>query len=311
MTRASVPSTAGLFLLTALLSSAALAQEEGEGFDFGDEAPTDTATDTPVDPEEAPPAEPSSDPTTDSGTTDGIDGIDGGETGGSATDSAENAGAESALDEGINLTLQDRIKAVSRKVFLKDGRFELQPALAVTMNDPFFRTWQVAGRFAYHLNDAFALELGGSYVPPFFVEKLPPLDLLRQRARLVNVDSTLLGLADVGVTFSPIYGKLAILSDAIIHFDAFASAGVGTVFDSNFKEADPLHFVHPTMDIGVGLRVFMLRWLVVRADLRDYVYPQDRASISTLQNLLIFSLGVGFYFPFDFEYRYEAARVKS
>jgi outer membrane beta-barrel protein len=83
------------------------------------------------------------------------------------------------------------------------------------------------------------------------------------------------------------------------------SGGVGAVFDTG---AD---LVHPTMDVGVGLRVFLLRWLVVRSDLRDYVYPQDARNISTLQNLLVFSLGVGFYFPFDFEYRYEAAKVKS
>ena len=155
------------------------------------------------------------------------------------------------------------------------------------------------------MNDAFALEIGGAYVPPFFVEKLPPLDLLREEASLINADATLLGLVDAGITFSPIYGKLAVLSDAIIHFDAFAIAGAGAVFDTN---AD---FIHPTMDIGAGLRVFMLRWLVVRADLRDYIYPQDRSGISTLQNLLVFQLGVGFYFPFDFEYRYEASRVKS
>lgn len=211
----------------------------------------------------------------------------------------------SSLDEGINLTLQDRIKAVSRKVFLKEGRFELAPSMAVTTNDPFFRTWQVAGRFAYHVNDAIGLELGASFVPPFFVEKLPPVDLLRQQSRLINVDNKLLGIADVGFTFSPMYGKVAILSDAIVHFDGFLSAGAGAVFDTG---AD---FVHPTVNVGAGARVFLLRWLVLRADLRDYIYPQDIANISTLQNLLVFSLGVGMFFPFDFEYRYEAARVKQ
>lgn len=213
--------------------------------------------------------------------------------------------AKSALDEGIDLTLQDRIKAVHRKVFLKEGRFELQPAVAATTNDPFFRTWSIAARGSYHLNDAFSLELGGAYVPPFFIEELPPLDFLREQASLINADAKLLGIADAGITFSPVYGKIAILSDAIIHFDAFVAAGGGVVFDTN---AD---FAHPTMDVGAGLRVFLLRWLVVRADLRDYVYPQDRSGISTLQNLLVFSLGVGFFFPFDFDYRYEAAKVKS
>ena len=275
-------------IIVTLFAAPAFAQDAGGGLDFGDAPPP---TDTP------PATTPSTDtpPTTD------------------APEIEAPSDGSSKLDEGINLTLQDRIKAVSRKVFLKEGRFELQPAVAVTTNDPFFRTWSLAARGSYHLNDAFSLELGGAYVPPFFIEKLQPLNDLRQGQRLINADATLLGIADAGVTFSPIYGKLAILSDAIIHFDTFAAAGAGAVFDNNVDPTgkEPFHFVHPTMDVGVGLRVFLLRWLVVRTDLRDYVYPQDRFSISTLQNLLVFSLGVGFYFPFDFEYRYEAAKVKT
>lgn len=210
---------------------------------------------------------------------------------------------KSQLDEGINLTLQDRIKAVSRKTFLKEGRFELQPAVMVTTNDPFFRSWFLAGRAAYHINDAFAVEVGGGYVPPFLVEQLPPVDVLRESALLVNADAKLIGFVDAGVTFSPIYGKIAVLSDQIIHFDAFAIGGVGAVFDTNKT------FWHPAMNVGAGVRVFILRWLVARADIRDYIYPQDRSGISTLQNLLVVSAGVGFYFPFDFSYKYEAAKV--
>ncbi len=213
------------------------------------------------------------------------------------------AADKSAIDEGIDLTLQDRIKAVSRKTFLKQGRFELQPAVMVTINDPFFRTWFISGRAAYHINDAFAVEIGGGYAPPFLVQKLPPVDVLRENASLINADADLIGQLDLGVTFSPVYGKVAVLSDQIIHFDAFALGGVGPVFDTNKT------FVHPSMDVGVGLRVFVLKWLVVRADVRDYIYPQDRTGISTLQNLMLVSLGVGFYLPVDFTYQYEAARV--
>ena len=65
------------------------------------------------------------------------------------------------------------------------------------------------------------------------------------------------------------------------------------------------------MQLGIGSRVFLNRWLVFRAELRDYVYPQSRSGFSTLQNLLMLNLGVGFYFPFDFDYKYQAARISS
>jgi outer membrane beta-barrel protein len=282
----------GLTLASSLaLSLPALAQEGGEGgeapaeggaggdFNFsGDETPPPSEDTAPV---EAP-ASDAEVPTADVG---------------------EPPAEKSQLDEGINLTLQDRIKAVSRKTFLKEGRFELQPAVMVTANDPFYRSWFLAGRAAYHINDAFAIELGGGYVPPFFVEQLPPVDVLREQALLINADAKLIGFLDAGVTFSPIYGKVAVLSDQIIHFDAFLIAGAGAVFDTNET------FFHPAMNVGAGARVFILRWLVARVDVRDYVYPQDRTGISTLQNLLLVSAGVGFYFPFDFDYKFEAAKV--
>lgn len=212
---------------------------------------------------------------------------------------------KTATDEGIDLTLQDRIKAVSRKTFLKAGRFEFQPNVMMTVNDSFFRTFAVAGRLAWHLSDSFALEIGGGYIPSFFVQKLEPVDQLREALALINADNKPYALADVGLTFSPLYGKVALLGDSIINFDGFLSAGIGATFDNG---AD---IVHPTMNFGVGARVFLSRWLVIRGDIRDYIYPQEKANISTLQNLIFVSLGIGFYFPFDFDYQYEAARVNK
>ena len=212
---------------------------------------------------------------------------------------------KTATDEGIDLTMQDRIKAVARKTFLKTGRFELEPNMMFTVNDPFIRSFAAGGRVSWHINEAFALEVGGGYIPPFFVQKLEPVDLLRKELALINADNTLFALADVGLTFSPLYGKMAVFGDGIIHFDGFVSAGVGATFDNG---AD---VVHPAMNVGVGGRIFLTRWLVLRGDLRDYIYPQDTAGISTLQNLVFVSVGLGFYFPLDFDYQFEAARVNK
>jgi outer membrane beta-barrel protein len=224
-----------------------------------------------------------------------------------APDGAEAEGApetgKTATDEGIDLTLQDRIKAVARKTFLKAGRFELDPMVQMTVNDAFIRTWAVGGRFAWHINDAFALDVGGGYVPPAFSQRLEPAELLKERLALINIDNTLVGMADVGLTFSPLYGKVAVFGDGIVNFDGFVSGGVGATFDNGADK------VHPAMNVGVGARVFLTRWLVLRGDLRNTMYPQEKAQISTLQNLVFVGVGVGFYLPPDFEYQYEAARV--
>jgi outer membrane beta-barrel protein len=208
---------------------------------------------------------------------------------------------KSATDEGIDLTLRDRIKALARKTFLKAGRFELSPQAGVSVNDVFFRTWLLNLRGAYHFHDSFALELGGSFVP--FLETQDPTRLLKREVQLINADAPLIGLADVSVTFSPLYGKFALFGDTIIHFDGYVLGGVGATFDLGED------IVHPALNIGIGTKIFLTRWLVIRADIRDVMYPQDRKQISTLQNLIFVNLGVGFFFPFDFQYENEAARV--
>ncbi len=244
--------------------------------------------------EAAPPADAAPTPATDDAATE--------------TPAAGAPAAETGGEEGLNLTLQDRIKAVNRKTFLKTGRFELEPFGGLTVNDAFFRRWAIGARAAYYLNDAFAIDFGGAAT---FDQVLDPVIELRKGLSAVPDENKLFGYADVGVNFTPIYGKVAALSEWIIPFDAFVSAGFGVTVDSSINALSPDIPVgfHPAMEVGIGARVFLLRWLVVRADLRDYIYPQDRSDISKLQNLLMFNIGFGFFFPFDFEYQYEATKV--
>ncbi len=202
---------------------------------------------------------------------------------------------------GTDLSQEDRIRAVSRKTFLKRERFEVLPFGGVSTNDAFYRRWMVGGRASYHLVDSLSIEIGGAWNA--VTESLEPVRRLRLEQSAISDDAVLFGLADIGVTFAPIYGKVSVMKEWIVHFDAYVTGGVGAAFDSN---ATP---IHPAMNIGVGARLFLLPWLVVRGELRDYIYPQERSNVSTVQNMLMFNLGVGFYFPFDYKYRNQAFRI--
>lgn len=262
------------------LPTAAIAQND---FDFGDDAVGETA-----DADDAPPVQEA--PTSEAPV----------EAEPLPEPAAEPAGESDAVT-GTNLTQEDRIRAVSRKTFLKRERFELTPFGGVSTNDSFFRRWTVGARASYHLVDSLSLEVGGAWNA--FTEELESVGFLRRTQNAITNDALFFGYADAGVTFAPVYGKVAVMKEWIIHFDAFVSGGIGATFDSNAS------IVHPAMEMGVGTRIFLLRWLVVRAELRDYIYPQDRSNISAIQNMLMFNLGVGFYFPFDYEYRNQAFRI--
>jgi outer membrane beta-barrel protein len=204
------------------------------------------------------------------------------------------------IGEAKSFTQFDRIRAVSRKTFLKRERFAVAPFVGQSINDPFFTRYAFGTRAAYHLVEDLGLEIGGAYMVTADNEQT--LSKVREQQNAVTADNPPIGYLDVGVTFSPIYGKIAVVNDWIIHFDAFVSAGAGVMIDTGDTP-------NPAFEVGFGARIFVLDWLVVRGDLRNYVYPQDAQNISTLQTVLMFNVGVGIYFPFDFDYRNLAFKI--
>ncbi|HEY4221047.1 MAG TPA: outer membrane beta-barrel domain-containing protein, partial [Myxococcota bacterium] len=201
------------------------------------------------------------------------------------------AGTSTAADEvGTGKTLQERIRAVSRRVFLKRQRFEIEPQFGFTTNDALERDWSFGARASYHFNEEFAIDFGGAYAP--INQALTDVRVTDGNNALKGVQVTKqFGYADAGVTFSPFYGKLALLAEEVVHFDGFLSGGVGATFDNEAGS------VHPALEVGVGTRIFLTHWLTMRADLRNYVYPVTAGNSVTFPSSLLLTFGLGFHLP--------------
>jgi outer membrane beta-barrel protein len=220
---------------------------------------------------------------------------------------SEGQSAQQNVDAGTGKTLQERIRAVSRRTFLKADRFELAPQAGISTNDPFFRSWAFGARGAWHFSEEFALDFGGAYAPIqeqldiFRALNVDPADLdLKQVAT-----TSLTAYVDAGVTFSPFYGKVALASELVGHFDAFVSVGAALVVDT---APQPLH---PGLEIGLGSRLYLNRWLALRTDVRSYLYPADINGELAFGNLLMLNLGAAIYFPLDFDYSAETLGAKD
>lgn len=218
-------------------------------------------------------------------------------------------GAQTNVDAGTGKTLQERIRAVSRRTFLKANRFELAPQAGISTNDPFFRAWAFGARGSWHFSEEFSLDVGGSYAAVqeqldiFRALNVDPKDLDLSRV----ASSSLVAYGDAGVTFSPFYGKVALASELVGHFDTFVSTGAGVVVDGDLSNPA----VHPSLEIGLGSRLFVNRWLSVRADVRDYLYPSDINGELAFGSLLMLNVGVGIFFPLDFDYSAETLGAKD
>ena len=222
---------------------------------------------------------------------------------------------DSTVDEKESTTkadndaLADRIQSVERKVFLKRRRFEIHPYFGLDLNDAFFQHFFVGGGVAYHLQDSFSLELRGGAVVA---------DIEKGSVRFVRVNTesllegqlSLLAHGDLNATWAPLYGKLSLFGESILHFDTFIAAG-GGIFVTERAERETLESalenvvsVNPAVNVAIGQRFYFNEWLVFRVELRNYSFIETGTQ-SDLQNVTTVGVALSGFFPMSFSYEYQ------
>jgi outer membrane beta-barrel protein len=201
-----------------------------------------------------------------------------------------------------DVALGDRVKAVQRKGFLKRGRFEVAPILALSVNDAFYQKVGGGLRLAYSLQDSFAIAVRGSYYTPFRTDNVRVGKLAFQSQLLT---SQIYSQAMLDGVWSPVYGKAAFLGDSIVHFDLFLMAGFGAAWSAT-SDAPRSEGPHPAAEFGGGVRFYPKEWMAFELGLAATFYP-DQPIVSvpaTIQKVFVVNVGVSFFFPTRFEYVY-------
>jgi outer membrane beta-barrel protein len=243
------------------------------------------------------------------------------------------------LSDGIRKARVPTQDVVQAKFFEKKGRIELFPHLyGSVLNNQFANRFLVlsGGGVAWHLRESFFLEGVVEYFPDY-----PGYDDLKSLSRLLALqvdigdeiptvpkESLYLGAA---VGFSPIYGKINLVSSYVQSFDISFTLGAGMlqVYHDRYQVQDydqdtgaallngPLEpreakwFVSP--NIGLATRFFLTRWMTLRADIRmygyvekvtDYANPYVDATGATaypfknaFRDSFILTTGVSFFLP--------------
>ncbi|MEW5741070.1 MAG: outer membrane beta-barrel domain-containing protein [Myxococcota bacterium] len=201
-----------------------------------------------------------------------------------------------------DITQDDRVKSVQRKLYMKRGRFELAPYFAINVNDPFYTKLGGAIRAAFYPHDTLAVSVR------FTLLNTLPTEDVRTAKRNFNSRifySVPFWTAMGDVEWSPIYGKVAIFN-SILHFDGYLVGGAGIVFTETTPADDPLRSgVKPAFDMGVGFRFVTKDWLAVNVALINTAYvdvPTGSAKGST-QNIMLVHAGVSIFFPFKSTFR--------
>jgi outer membrane beta-barrel protein len=191
------------------------------------------------------------------------------------------------------VTLDDRVKSVQRKVYLKKYRFELAPFITLSVNDPYYTKLGTSVRGAYYLADTLALAVRGSVM-----QVLPADDVRIAKAtfqsRIFYSVPQWSAMGDV--EWSPLYGKVAFLND-ILHFDAYLLGGLG-VMTTESSTASKVGFL-PATDLGLGMRFVARDFFAVNVALvnTSYVDIPSFTSKGATQNLMTLNAGISIFFP--------------
>jgi outer membrane beta-barrel protein len=202
-----------------------------------------------------------------------------------------------------DVTQEDRVKSVQRKLYMKRSRFELAPAILINVNDAYYTKWGGSLRAAFYPADTLAISARFTLFDTVATD-----DVATAKRNLMSTIyySVPYWTAMADVEWSPLYGKVAIFN-SIIHLDGYLAAGAGVAFTQTAaNSADPIRSgVKPAFDLGIGLRFVTKDWLAVNFGLinTSYVDTPIGTTKSALQNMMLIYLGVSIFFPFKSTFR--------
>lgn len=217
------------------------------------------------------------------------------------------------------------VYAVQQIYALRRGRFEVNPYWSFSLNDQFVSHPGPGLALNYYISNVLAIGVNATYYQPFNVDS--DFNFQNRRAtRLAVPLNEYFGAAALNFTYVPMYGKFSGVGKFIFHYDGYIVGGVGALASRPLAVIDPDNRkfdFEPRLafNLGIGLRVFINRWLAVNAEIRDYAYVEKLENVEVAktqaeqldkktwfgdsqftQNVQA-QIGISMFLPFSWEYR--------
>jgi outer membrane beta-barrel protein len=237
------------------------------------------------------------------------------------------AGAEEAPAPRPTETTEE-IYAVQQVYALRLRRAEIAPSAAFNVNDPYLSHPGVGLAVNYWWTNVLAIGVNAVWYQ--FNDDLHESDITyftRRSTRLAVPITQWQVMANLNFTYVPLYGKFSAFNKFIFQWDAYLIGGVGfmrtrpfPVIDPEIRQFDDFN-THIAFNVGLGLRVFLTRYLTVFFEFRDYMFMEKYENVqvalgaerqnpdtwldddSTFTQNATIQVGLTFFLPPSFEYR--------
>jgi len=218
------------------------------------------------------------------------------------------------------------IWAVQRIYALHAGRVDLQPSFGVSMNDPFVQHQAISAGLSYFITEILAVGVSFNFYHFFNATSEVNFRLSRATHQTVPINEYSWA-GQLNFTYIPMYGKFAMFTEWILHWDVWLLGGGGFIFTRPIPVIDPEYrdfdwTMKFCFNVGIGGRLFLSKFLAIFLEVRDYIFPEELESLETysravdredkknwldddlkLTNNVMLQVGVSLFIPFTFEYK--------
>ena len=203
---------------------------------------------------------------------------------------------------GAHYAAPGDLPPVSAQLFHLGGMLEVQPIFSLSLGDPFWRSVGAGVRVEHHWDERWSISahaIGGLSLLSAPVEVCgntacsgPDADKLR------TVPGKLQLLAGAQLGWAPVYGKLSLIGERTLHFDAYVAAGPEVVREMIAQDTTSPEQGRWVVGgrISLGERLFFTNTFMVRMSVSELVYGSRVRNSAEVERKLIFEGGVAWLF---------------
>jgi outer membrane beta-barrel protein len=187
----------------------------------------------------------------------------------------------------------DTISAVQKRPLRQAHRLELWSYGQMSVADPYLQRWGGGLRAMWHVREGLSFGLDASGLGTWATEELV---IAKRELNARILESRERAAVAAMASIAPLYGKVALPGDALIHFETFLDAGMGAAF----TETDAGRGVRPMITGGIGQRIFLGEDFALTARLGGNLYAEriliNGVPSTKAMGFWSLALGVSFYF---------------
>lgn len=207
----------------------------------------------------------------------------------------------------------NKIEPISNPLYATAGRLELEPFFALSLMDPFYAKYFGGVRGTWHFTDVWSVAAsfqGGASSSTSSTTLCTAAGgcTPSTNEQMWQVPGDIQWIGGAEVRFSPVYGKINVLSSAVLHLDFTLLAGIDYVSSQKVLSAAEAQALAASGGspgtvgsfgghVGLGTHVFLGQLVGIAVELKDYLYAVKVGNLdeTKLQNQLFLELGVSFF----------------